>query len=239
MPTLRRSGSLTLAALGAGLVALSAVGPASATGFMIFQHGGRATGQAGAVMARAADPSAVSYNPAALVHLDGLQLQAGFDFTTPYSTYSNASGSFDTQHEINFPPSAYVTWKAATDSRFAFGLGVDEPMFDNVNWVPRLFPGRFLTRREEVQISTCTSCPPIGWTIIGASVRESLRLRPDQGRPQRPRGGPGRGHQPEVTMDYDANISGVGFDGSVSTRATSGASAPWCGAPRRRAGTVH
>ncbi|MEO8504952.1 MAG: outer membrane protein transport protein [Acidobacteriota bacterium] len=207
---------LTLAALSAALVTLAAAGPASGTGFMIFQHGGRATGQAGAVMARGADPSAVSYNPAALVHLDGLQLQAGFDFTTPYPSYTNAAGSFDTGHEINFPPSAYLTWKAATDSRFAFGLGIDEPMFDNVNWVPRLFPGRFLTRREEVQISDLHLVSAYRlddhWSV-GAGVRYAYG-RIKEGRNVRV-AGQATGTSQEVVMDYDASTRGLGFDGSV------------------------
>ncbi|HYH46879.1 MAG TPA: transporter, partial [Thermoanaerobaculia bacterium] len=50
---------------------------AAASGFGLFQHGGRATGQVGAFTARAADPSAVTYNPAALTRVPGLQLQAG------------------------------------------------------------------------------------------------------------------------------------------------------------------
>src|SRR5687767_2057441 len=49
--------------LGSSL-ALLATAPSMASGLSAFQHGGRATGQAGAFTARAADPSAVTYNPA-------------------------------------------------------------------------------------------------------------------------------------------------------------------------------
>ncbi|HEX6201760.1 MAG TPA: hypothetical protein VF100_02080, partial [Thermoanaerobaculia bacterium] len=71
--------ALAAAALVAAL--LLPAPPAAASGFDDFLHGGRATGQAGAFVARAADPSAVRYNPAGIVHTQGWELQAGLDFS--------------------------------------------------------------------------------------------------------------------------------------------------------------
>ena len=68
------------AALGLA-AALSAPSPAPAGAWGNTQHGGRATGQAGAFVARASDPSAVSYNPAGLSSLGGFQILGGLDFS--------------------------------------------------------------------------------------------------------------------------------------------------------------
>lgn len=125
---------------------------AGASGFGVFQHGGRATAQAGAWTARADDPSAVTYNPAAIAWLDGWQLQAGLDFSTPKDTYRSASGGFTAQHDINFPPALYLTWKPDRNRPYAFGLGFDSPYWYRKNWFPREFPGRFLGRIDEAEL---------------------------------------------------------------------------------------
>jgi long-chain fatty acid transport protein len=67
---------------------------ASASGFGLFQHGGRAMGQAGAFTARASEPSALTYNPAAITKLDGFQVQAGLDLNNASDEYRSATGSF-------------------------------------------------------------------------------------------------------------------------------------------------
>lgn len=217
MPT--RSTSLPISAAPAVLAALLsslAVAPAGATGFLLFQHGGRATGQAGAFVARAADPSAVTYNPAALVHLEGLQLQAGIDFTVPNDEYDSASGHVATDHEINFPPSAYLSWKPSRDGRWAFGLGIDEPMWDNVNWEPKQFAGRFLTRREEHRISELHLESAFdlggGWSV-GLGARYAFGKLED-GR-NALLALPGPAGATEVEMLNSANVNGTGADASV------------------------
>ena len=124
---------------------------ASASGFGLFQHGARAIGQAGAFTARASDPSAMTYNPAAITKLNGLQLEAGLDMNNPTINYKSQTGSFQARHIIQFPPAIYLTWRPKSGP-FALGLGYDSPFNDSLNWEPRLFPGRFITRRTEVRI---------------------------------------------------------------------------------------
>ncbi|HET9211114.1 MAG TPA: outer membrane protein transport protein [Thermoanaerobaculia bacterium] len=124
---------------------------ASASGFGLFQHGARAIGQAGAFTARASDPSAMTYNPAAITKLNGFQIEAGLDMNNPTIRYTSASGGFKARHIIQFPPAIYVTWRPKRGP-FALGLGYDSPFNDSLNWEPRLFPGRFITRRTEVRI---------------------------------------------------------------------------------------
>lgn len=139
---------LVLLCLAAGLAGPI---PAAAAGFGLFQHGGRAMGQAGAFTARASEPSAVFYNPAAIVRLEGLQAQAGLDFDNPEDTYSSATGRFSASHVIQFQPALYATWKPQ-DSSWALGVGLDTPYWYRINWRPVLFPARFLQRTFEVRV---------------------------------------------------------------------------------------
>src|SRR4029077_16675265 len=83
----------------------------SASSFGLFQHGARAIGQAGAFTARASDPSAVFYNPAAITQLACLAADGGLDMHNPTISYNSDSGRFEARHIIQFPPSLYVTWK--------------------------------------------------------------------------------------------------------------------------------
>jgi long-chain fatty acid transport protein len=133
------------------LAALAGAPLASASGFGLFQHGGRATGQVGAFTARAPEPSAVTYNPAGIARLDGFQLQVGLDFNNADDEYTSATGAFSANHVIQFPPSLYLTWKQQSGP-FAVGLGIDSPFYYNVDWRPALFPGRLLTRRFELRV---------------------------------------------------------------------------------------
>jgi len=123
------------------------------SGFSVFQHGGRGTAQAGALTARADDPSAVHFNPAGIAFLDGIQVLAGLDFSAPRDDYRSrvtaASGGatagtrFSAKHQINPPPAVYLAWKPAAGSgRWAFGVGVDAPFWNNIEWLPIGFPLR-------------------------------------------------------------------------------------------------
>ena len=146
----RRLVSLCLAA---GLAAnLAGTGHASAAGFGLFQHGGRAIGQAGAFTARASEPSAVYYNPAAITQLEGFQVQAGLDFSNSEDKYQSATGGFSAKHIIEFPPALYATW-SSKDGPWAAGIGLDAPFWTRVDWFPVSFPGRFRTRVFELRVA--------------------------------------------------------------------------------------
>ncbi len=131
--------------------------PAAADGIHHNLHGGRATAQAGAMTARADEPSAVTYNPAAIVRLEGLQVQGGLDFESPTDDYESASGSHRANHTIQFPPSVYATWRPEPGDggwldRLAFGIGLDTPVWYRVDWNTALFPARFNTRLAELRL---------------------------------------------------------------------------------------
>jgi long-chain fatty acid transport protein len=149
---------------------LACAGHASASGFGLFQHGGRALGQAGAFTARASEPSAVFYNPAAITQLDGFQIQVGLDFQNAEDKYQSATGSFSARHIIDFPPALYATW-SSKDGPWSVGLGLDAPFWYRVDWFPVFFPGRFRQRVFEVRAAELH--PVIaydlgdGWSIGG------------------------------------------------------------------------
>ncbi|HTQ79938.1 MAG TPA: outer membrane protein transport protein [Thermoanaerobaculia bacterium] len=160
------------------LVALSALllgpGAASAALFELFQHGGSATGQAGAFTARASDPSAVTYNPAALTKLQGTQVEAGLDFTNPQDKYESATGRFSAHHVISFPPAFYLTHRFGNGSPIAVGLGLDAPYWNDLNWDDALFPGRFVDRRFRLQVGELH--PVLAWEVTDdLSVGGGLR----------------------------------------------------------------
>lgn len=141
----RRLVSLCLAA------GLAGAADVSAAGFGLFQHGGRALGQAGAFTARASEPSAVFYNPAAITQLPGSQFQVGLDFANSEDKYQSATGSFAGKHLIDFPPALYATWNS-DDGPWALGIGLDSPYWYRVDWFPALFPGRFRAREFELRV---------------------------------------------------------------------------------------
>jgi long-chain fatty acid transport protein len=145
----RRFAPLLAAAGALALVPASA----DAAGPTLFQHGGRAMGQAGALVARSIDPTAVSYNPAAAARLDGQQLTLGLDFSAPRDDFESRDEAFAADHVIIFTPAFYWTWHMPEDRQpFTVGLGFDSKAWHLEDWFPALFPSRFVTRRQELRL---------------------------------------------------------------------------------------
>jgi long-chain fatty acid transport protein len=137
---------------------------AGASVFENFQHGGRGMSEVGALTGRAPDAAALTYNPAAIAHLTGTQYEAGLDFNFAEDSYSSRTGTFESDHVIQFPPALYATWKPR-ESRFAFGIGLDSPFYYNEGWSKALFPGRFLLRRTELRLFELH--PVLAWDLGG------------------------------------------------------------------------
>lgn len=209
---------LLVLALAAGVAALPAP-DADAAGYGRFQRGGRGAAQAGALVARADDPSAVFYNPAGLADLEGLQLSGGLDFSNATDEYRDrASGTtFRADHSIQFPPSVYLTWSDDERlGRWALGLGVDTPYWYRADFDPVFFPLRFVERVTELEVWEVH--PVAAYRLNDAwSVGGGLRYQT---------GGSLRGFnstvgvggsdgQPafgEIFIDADADVDGYGFD---------------------------
>lgn len=209
----RRIGTFCLTFGAAGLLAASG---AYASEWNLFEHGGRATGQAGAFTARGVDPTTLTYDPAAITQLPGLQLEVGLDFDLPKDNYHSSTGTFSAKHDIVFPPLLYVTWKPQ-NGPFAFGLGVDSPMWSLENWNPAFnFPGRFITRSFSLQL---LEAHPVVAYDLGDGYSVGAGLRYDYGYLQQGEEvddtvTPGTGPQ-EISRSANAWVSGVGWDLSV------------------------
>jgi long-chain fatty acid transport protein len=210
---------------GLGLVAADA---ARASGPLLFQHGGRPTAQVGAFTARASDAVAVDYNPAAVARLQGAHYQLGFDYTAPVDEYQSATGSFEQDKLITESPALYATWHLPADYYpLAFGLGVDHRSWYLADWAPALFPGRFDTRRQKLQLWSVH--PVVAYELgdrwsVGAGLRyytgnleegrnQVLRLvvPTDQGGTQ--------AFDVEVARSADADVDGLSYDAGVHYQA--------------------
>ena len=114
--------------------------PARGSGFSIFEQGAKASGQAGAWVARADDASANWYNPAALLWQEGTQLHIGTNyipvgenteftvddpaFLVPF-TGSAAPQTFEAEGNAAFPSHLYFSRRAG--ERIAWGVGINNP----------------------------------------------------------------------------------------------------------------
>ena len=129
--------------------------PAGAAGFGLFQHGGRGIAQVGALTGRADDPSAVTYNPAGITRLKGLQFQAGLYFALAEDEYLQVAGpfinSFSATRHTKVSPALYLTWKPQ-ESPWALGVGLDAPFWNSTDWQRGLFSRATETRRFKLEL---------------------------------------------------------------------------------------
>jgi long-chain fatty acid transport protein len=194
---------------------LLAAGSAYASEWDLFQHGGRATGQAGAFTARADDPAAITYNPAGIAKLTGLQVQVGIDFDSPKDIYHSSGTSYAAKHDINFPPTVYLSYKPGS-SPFAFGFGIDSPFWTTENWAPSFnFPGRFITREFSLQLF---EAHPVVAYDLGSGYSVGAGFRYDYGHLQQ--GDELFSADPaladtEIERTAKGNVSGAGWDVSA------------------------
>jgi len=125
-------------------------------------------------MARADEPSAVRQDAAALVGLEGLQMQAGLDFQVYDVTYvSPSTTDRSAHHEIQFPPELYLTWKPAGDARWAVGIGIDSPMWQLTQWQTTFAADRSSIKNRLVLFEVR---PAFAWKLdrhwsVGAALR--------------------------------------------------------------------
>lgn len=148
--TLRSS----LAAVAAGLLLVPAL--AGASGFSIYEQGGKASGLAGAYVAWADDASANWYNPAALVWMDEDQFSAGINFITAggdteFTAADPSFGifaptTFEPEDSIETPVHLYYTKKV--NSNIAWGFGITTPFGLVTDWEVR--PITFSAQRSEL-----------------------------------------------------------------------------------------
>lgn len=155
-------------ALLAGLsVALVVPAPASGAGFLIFEHGSKSMGMAGAFAAQADDGSAMFYNAGGLA----FQHERAFDVGT--TLISNIKGDFEglpsfpgttasgeQKDAIFFPSHAYYVQPLGPN--WTFGLGFNDPFGLAVEWdKPDQWPGRFIS--YNVELRSFDLNPTLAW----------------------------------------------------------------------------
>src|SRR5262249_5150841 len=117
------------------LLVAAAASPVAASGFAREEQGASAAAQAGAFTARADDPSAIYYNPAGIVQLDGSRLMFGANGFLRTLNFAEAGGPgrhFEMKENFLFTPEIYFTQKA-TD-RISWGVGLFDPFAQQVEW---------------------------------------------------------------------------------------------------------
>ena len=124
--------------------------PAFASGFGFYEQGARASAQGGAWVARADDASANWYNPAALVHLTGREVQLGINYLElgTDTQFSPAPGaSFDAVSNSETPAHFYFSQRI--NDRVAWGVGLNNPFGLVSEW--KDLPVVLFSRRAELR----------------------------------------------------------------------------------------
>lgn len=99
-----------------------------AAGYGIYEWSARGNALGGTLVGRADDPSAVAFNPAGIVQLEGTQAMVGLSVVVPNTDitvtnpYTGQKGTFDGKFNVWTIPHLYLTRQLS--DRYWFGLGV-------------------------------------------------------------------------------------------------------------------
>jgi len=129
-------------------------------GFSVYEQGAAAMGQGDAFAARADNPSAIFYNPAGIVQLEGTQASFGGTAIIVESEFrSNATGiTTDMFQQITFPPYFYLTHP--TSKKTSIGFGVFAPFGLKTDWPENWEISRFSYRSS---VETLYINPTVAW----------------------------------------------------------------------------
>lgn len=114
--------------------------PAHGTGFRILQQGAAATGQSGAFIAQADDPSAIYYNPAGMTQLKGIQTYLGMNLLGGSTSFAGPSGTArgNFGSSVAWPPPSqiYLTanMKRLGLENLTAGIGILSPFGTLYRW---------------------------------------------------------------------------------------------------------
>jgi long-chain fatty acid transport protein len=154
-------------------------GLAFGNGFAINEQDAKAVAMGGAFVAQADDPSAVYYNPAGILQLDGTQVSAGVSLISPNASFKTdgnranlpppvlsnwggpPAGTTTSIEAVNFwIPNAYVTQKVG--DRWGFGFGVFSNFGLSTEW-PEEWEGRFIVGGNKAEITTLSLNPVVAF----------------------------------------------------------------------------
>ena len=143
------------------------------SGYATNEQSTRVIGRGGAFVAQADDPSAVYYNPAGIVQLEGTQATGGVNFIIPTVTFKssvndttlNTSVGKETDLEDNVfaIPNFYITHKVA--DQWSLGFGAFSNFGLGTDW-PDEWEGRFLIGGTEANLTTFSLNPVIAYRPI-------------------------------------------------------------------------
>lgn len=145
------------------LLLLFAATRADASGFGVFTQGARGLGQANAVVAHAAGPSSLYFNPALLTHIPGTQVEAGTTavFSDREFKSSLTGRSEESDEDDQFPSTFFLAHQF--NDRLDAGLGVFFPFGLATEWDGK-WDGRYIATRSEV--FTTNINPVVAWRPI-------------------------------------------------------------------------
>ena len=152
--------------LGLAALMLAATVPAQASGFLIFEHGTKAMGMAGASTAQADDPSALFHNAGGIAFQNKRDFYLGGTLVTGQADFSGAppfpgAGVTEQTEDLSeLVPHFY--WSEPISARLSFGLGLNAPFGLSVEWKDKdNFTGRFVSTRSS--LTAIDLNPTIGW----------------------------------------------------------------------------
>lgn len=157
--------------------------PAAAmgSGFAVAENGTKAVAMGGAFVAQADDPSAVYFNPAGIVQLDGFQFATGISYIAPAATFESAGTSAlrvpsgtaaDQETDGIFVPYAYATYKY--NDKMSFGVGSFSNYGLASEW-PENYELRYVTGGTFAEIVTISINPVVAYKV---SDKISLAVGP-------------------------------------------------------------
>ena len=166
------------------LVLLAFSKQADAAGFGIYEWSSRGNALGGAMVARADDPSAVAFNPAGMVQLEGTQMMFGFTAISPTADMTGydlpdvlmSKPEESTVASSWFPPHFYYVRQFKENQWFGlglftrFGLGTE---FDP-NWF-----GRYNSYKAEIMSVSLN--PSWAWKVneklsVGLGLRRCISV---------------------------------------------------------------
>lgn len=191
--------------------------PLRAASWGLTQHGGRATAQAGAFVARADDPSAVTYNPAGIARLDGFQLQLGVDALNLDGKAGEGAALPELDDSTDILPAAYLTYRLpGRANRVVLGLGVDSPRWTSLQWkasVPQIYQSALENSVELWQVHPVAAVRLTDrWSLGGGLRYVSGDLTYRFGEAGRLGTSPDNTIPFEVSLTADGGDSDLGFD---------------------------
>ena len=201
----------------AGVFCLAQALPVFGLGFRNPDQGARATGQGEAFVAQADDPSAVYYNPSGLVQLDGTQISGGGYALLSHVKLDGAAVDRGMNRFSLLPHFYVVTDLCQTNSPWRFGLGVNVPFGNSVNWGKGpSAPFRYLV--TDSSLSVVNFAPTVAYRVNeNFSLGTSLNIY--YGSTKMEQNVPGNMFSPPPPMLPDANFrfegNGMGVGATV------------------------